>query len=116
MDKCLLRVQRALKKSGINQDEATDIISAIKKAEGDGKIKNGDDSSNSTLAKEILDKAQIQKKINKLNAIEDDLKIRDLVQFILKEFPDNPKEGLTAIMVGSNFERMGSRNSVKSMV
>ena len=112
MDKCLLRVQRALKKSGINQDEATDIISAIKKSEGEGKIKNGDDSSNSTLAKEILDKAQENKKINKLNAIEDDLKIRDLVQFILKEFPDNPKEGLTAIMVGSNFERMGSRNSV----
>lgn len=111
-DKCLIRIQDALTKKGFDKDDAAGILKSIKKAESDAKLKEADDQVNAATAKQILDKQKIQKKLNKLNAIEDEIKVRDWVEWNLTNFKDNPKEGLTAILVGSNWERMGARDSV----
>ena len=48
----------------------------------------------------------------KRNAIEDEIKGRELVDYVLREFPENPQEGLTSILVGSNEQKAGARASV----
>ena len=111
-DKCLIRIEDSLSKSGLNKDEAESILKAIREAESKTNLKEADDAVNAALAKEIKDKAEIQKKINKLNAIEDEIKIRDWVEWNLANFKDNPKEGMTALLVGTNWQRMGARDSV----
>lgn len=111
-DKCLVRIEDSLSKSGLNKDEAESILKAIREAESKTNLKEADDAVNAALAKEIKDKAEIQKKINKLNAIEDEIKIRDWVEWNLANFKDNPKEGMTALLVGTNWQRMGARDSV----
>lgn len=111
-DKCLVRIEDSLSKSGLNKDEAESILKAIRQAESKTNLKEADDAVNAAVAKEIKDKAEIQKKINKLNAIEDEIKIRDWVEWNLTNFKDNPKEGMTALLVGTNWQRMGARDSV----
>ena len=111
-DKCLVRIEDSLSKSGLNKDEAESILKAIREAESKTNLKEADDAVNAAVAKEIKDKAEIQKKINKLNAIEDEIKIRDWVEWNLTNFKDNPKEGMTALLVGTNWQRMGARDSV----
>jgi len=98
-DKCLVRIEDALTKSGFDKDDAGSILKQIKKAETDSKLKEADDALNAATAKQILEKTKIQKQINKLNAIEDEIKIRDWVEWNLTSFKENPKEGLTAILV-----------------
>ena len=111
-DKCLIRIEDALSKSGINRDEAQGILKSIRQAESQTKLKEADDAVNAAVAREILDKEKLQKQINKLNAIEDEIKIRDYVDWNLANFKDNPTEGMRALLVGSNWERMGARDSV----
>ena len=111
-DKCLVRIEDSLSKSGLNKDEAESILKAIRQAESKTNLKEADDAVNAAVAKEIKDKAEIEKKINKLNAIEDEIKIRDWVEWNLTNFKDNPKEGMTALLVGTNWQRMGARDSV----
>lgn len=112
-DKCLIRIQDALTKSGFDKDDADSILKSIKKVEGLSQtIASVADIDVKKIALEILKKQTIQKQINKLNAIEDEIKIRDWVEWNLTSFKENPKEGLTAILVGSNWEKMGARDSV----
>ena len=111
-DKCLIRIEDALSRSGINTDEANGILQSIRQAESQAKLKDADDAVNAVVAREILDKKKLDKQINKLNAIEDEIKIRDYVEWNLANFKDNPKEGMAAVLVGSNWERMGARDSV----
>ena len=111
-DKCLIRIEDALSRSGINTDEANGILQSIRQAESQAKLKDADDAVNAVVAREILDKKKLDKQINKLNAIEDEIKIRDYVEWNLANFKDNPTEGMTAVLVGSNWERMGARDSV----
>ena len=111
-DKCLIRIEDALSKSGINTNEAEGILKSIRQAESQTKLKEADDAVNAAVAREILDKEKLQKQINKLNAIEDEIKIRDSVEWNLANFKDNPTEGMRALLVGSNWERMGARDSV----
>ena len=111
-DKCLVRIEDALTRSGFDKTDAESILKEIKRAEVNSKLKEADDALNAATAKQILEKTKIQKQLNKLNAIEDEIKIRDWVEWNLTSFKDNPKEGLTAILVGSNWEKMGARDSV----
>jgi hypothetical protein len=112
MSKCLTRIEDALTKSGLNKEDAEGILRSIKKAESEAKLRDADDQVNAALAKEILDKEKIQKQINKLNAIEDEIKVREWVEWTLDNFKDNPTEGMTALLVGTNWQRMGARDSV----
>ena len=111
-DKCITRIEDALTRNGLDKQEAEGILNSIRKAESLSRTKDADDKLNAALAKEILEKETIQKQINKLNAIEDEIKVRDWVEWNITNFKDNPKEGMTALLVGSNWERMGARESV----
>ena len=111
-DKCLTRIENVLKKSSIATEKAKSILDDIKKAQSETKIQDLDETITSTLADEVLKRQSIQKKINKLNALEDEIKVRNTVEYVIKEFPNNPVEGLTAVLVGSNLQKSGSRASV----
>ena len=111
-DKCLTRIEDVLKKSSITTEKAQGILDDIKKAQSETKITDLDETITSELAEGVLKRQQLQKKINKLNALEDEVKIRNTVEYVLKEFPNDPVEGLTAVLVGSNLQKAGSRSSV----
>ena len=61
-DKCLVRIEDSLSKSGLNKDEAESILKAIRQAESKTNLKEADDAVNAAVAKEIKDKAEIEKK------------------------------------------------------
>ena len=111
-DKCLTRIEDVLTKSSIAPEKAQSILNDIKKAQSETKITDLDETIVSELADGVLKRQQLQKKINKLNALENEVKIRNTVEYVLKEFPNNPVEGLTAVLVGSNLQKFGSRSSV----
>ena len=111
-DKCLTRIENVLKKSSIATEKAQGILDDIKKAQSETKITDLDETITSKLADGVLKRQALQKKINKLNALEDEVKVRETVEYVLKEFPNNPVEGLTAVLVGSNLQKSGSRSSV----
>ena len=99
-DKCLTRIEDVLKKSSITTEKAQGILDDIKKAQSETKITDLDETITSKLADGVLKRQALQKKINKLNALEDEVKVRNTVEYVLKEFPNNPVEGLTAVLVG----------------
>ena len=111
-DKCLTRIENVLKKSSIATEKAQGILDDIKKAQSETKITDLDETITSKLADGVLKRQALQKKINKLNALEDEVKVRNTVEYVLKEFPNDPVEGLTAVLVGSNLQKSGSRSSV----
>jgi len=112
IDKCLARIEETLRKSSIETTKAEDILNEIKKAQREIDINNLDDTLINNLSEKILKEQEIQKKINQRNNLENEIKIRNIVYYVLKEFPENPVEGLTAVLVGSNFQKKGSRSSV----
>ena len=111
-DKCLLRVEKLLKESSINSAKKDDIINLIKIAQAEKKLTRIDEVNIDSIAKNVAEEIKIQKIKNKKNAINDEIRNRKLTEFVLKEFPDNPAEGLIAIMVGSNRRTTGARSSV----
>ena len=111
-DKCLLRVEKLLKESSIQSAKKDDIINSIKIAQAQKKLTRIDEVNIDSIAKDVAEEIKIQKIKNKKNAINDEIRNRQLTEFVLKEFPDNPAEGLIAIMVGSNRRVTGARSSV----
>jgi len=112
VDKCLARIEETLKRSSIETAKAEDILAEIKKAQREIDVNNLDDTLINDLSEKVLKEQEIQKKINQRNSLENEIKIRNTVEYVLKEFPENPVEGLTAVLVGSNFQKAGSRASV----
>ena len=110
-DKCLIRIEKLLKKSSIAGTKKEEIINLIKQSVAEKKLSNIDEISVDKISKEVSEQIKLQKKINKRNAIENEIKIRRLTELVLTEFSDNPLEGLTAIMVGSNDRVVASRSS-----
>ena len=110
-DKCLLRVEKLLDKSSIGFVEKDEILNQIKIAQAELKLSNIDEINVDKIAKDVQAQIVLQRKINKRNAIEDEIKGRELVDYVLDEFPDNPQEGLTAILVGSTDQKKGARAS-----
>ena len=111
-NKCLLRVEELLRKSSIKAAKKDEIINQIKIAQAEKKITNIDSINVDKVAKEVTEQIKLQKKINKRNAIENEIKIRNYTEYVLREFPDNPEEGLIAVLVGSNQRKIASRASV----
>jgi len=109
---CLVRLQGMLDKSSIGFVEKDEIMNAIKLAQSELKLNSIDEINVDAVAKDVQSQIILQKKINKRNAIEDEIKGRELVDYVLREFPENPDEGLTAILVGSNEQKTGARASV----
>lgn len=109
---CLVRLQGMLDKSSIGFVEKDEIMNAIKIAQSELKLNSIDEINVDVVAKDVQSQIILQRKINKRNAIEDEIKGRELVDYVLREFPDNPQEGLTSILVGSNEQKAGARASV----
>lgn len=109
--KCLLRVEKLLNKSSIGFVKRDEIINQIKIAQSELKLNSIDEINVDEVAKDVQAQIVLQRKINKRNAIEDEIKGRALVDYIMDEFPDNPQEGLSAILVGSNLQKKGARAS-----
>ena len=111
-DKCLIRVENLLKKSSIAGTKKEEIVGLIKEAIAEKKLSSLDEINVDKVSKEDSEQIKLQKKINKRNALENEIKVRKYTEFVLKEFPDNPQEGLISIMVGSNERVAASRASV----
>ena len=110
-DKCLIRVENLLKKSSIAGTKKEEIVSLIKQSIAEKKLSNIDEVNVDAVAKDVSEQIKLQKKINKRNAIENEIKVRRLTELVLTEFADDPLEGLTAIMVGSNNRVLAARSS-----
>ena len=110
-DKCIDLVEQALRKASVNPDQAADIIDNIKKTQREAKLENLDSTLKDQLANQVLKEQQIDKKIKERNAIENEIKIRKAVQSVIVDFKGNEVEGLKAILVGSNLQKVGSRSS-----
>ena len=111
-DKCLIRVQKLLDKSSIGFVERDEILNQLKIAQAELKLNRIDEINIDEVAQTVQDQIVLQRKINKRNAIEDEIKGRELVEYVFEEFRDNPKEGLNAILVGSTDQKKGARASV----
>ena len=109
--KCLLRVEKLLNKSSIGFVKRDEIINQIKIAQSELKLNSIDEINVDEVAADVQAQIVLQRKINKRNAIEDEIKGRALVDYVMEEFPDNPQEGLSAILVGSNLQKKGARAS-----
>ena len=111
-DKCLAQIRETLKRSSIETTKAEDILNEIKKAQREIDVNNLDDTIISDLTTKVLKQQEIQTKINARNNLENEIKIRNTVEYVINEFGDDPVEGLTAVLVGSNLQKQGSRSSV----
>jgi hypothetical protein len=110
--KCLLRVQKLLAKSNIDYIKQDEIINQIKIAQAEQKLTTIDEINVDKVAKDVSAKLKLQKQINKRNAIENEIKGRSYVEYVMENFNDDPAEGLRAILVGSNRNVKGARDSV----
>ena len=111
-DKCIIRIEEALKRSSIDTVKADEILQDIKQAQAEAKIENIDSSITDKLSDEILQQKKIEKKIKERNNLENEIKIRKSIDYVLENFPGREVEGLQAILVGSNLQKTGSRFSV----
>jgi hypothetical protein len=111
-DKCVVRIAEALKRSSIDSVKADEILADIKQAQAEVKIQNIDSKITNELSDKILQQKKIDKKIKERNNLENEVKIRKTIDYVLEEFPNDPVEGLRSILVGSNLQKAGSRFSV----
>ena len=77
-DKCLIRIESLLKKSSIAGTKKEEIVNLIKQYIAEKKLSNIDEINVDKISKEVSEQIKIQKKINKRNAIENEIKIRRL--------------------------------------
>jgi len=62
-DKCLTRIENVLKKSSIATEKAEGILADIKKAQGETKITDLDETITSKLADGVLKRQALKKKL-----------------------------------------------------
>ena len=110
--KCLLRVEELLRKSSIKAAKKDEIINQIKIAQAEKRILSIDEINVDKVAQEVSEQIKLEKKINKRNALENEIKGRKYVEYILDNFNDNPQEGLISILVGTNRRVTGARSAV----
>ena len=109
---CLTRIENLLSKSSIKGTKQEEIVGFIKDAMAEKKLSSLDEINVDKISKEVSEQIKLQKKINKRNALENEIKVRKYTEYVLREFPDDPQEGLISIMVGSNARVAASRASV----
>ncbi len=110
--KCLLRVEELLRKSSIKAAKKDEIINQIKIAQAEKRITSIDEINVDKVAQEVSEQIKLEKKINKRNALENEIKGRKYVEYILDNFNDSPQEGLISILVGTNRRITGARSAV----
>ena len=112
--KCLARVEELLSKSTIRSVRKDEIINQIKIAQAEQKISSIDEINVDKISQEVSEQIKLQKKINKRNAIENEIKGRKYVEYIFDNFEGDEKEGLISILVGTNRRVTGARSAVST--
>ena len=112
--KCLARVEELLSKSTIRSVKKDEIINQIKIAQAEQKISSIDEINVDKISQEVSEQIKLQKKINKRNAIENEIKGRKYVEYIFDNFEGDEKEGLISILVGTNKRVTGARSAVST--
>ena len=112
--KCLARVEELLSKSTIRSVRKDEIINQIKIAQAEQKISSIDEINVDKISQEVSEQIKLQKKINKRNAIENEIKGRKYVEYIFDNFEGDEKEGLISILVGTNKRVTGARSAVST--
>ncbi len=109
---CIARVESLLKKSSIKTIKKEEIINAIKTAMAEKKLSSIKEVDVDTIAKDVTAQMKAQKQKNRINAIKDEILIRKAQEKVLTTFANNEFEGLASILVGSNDQLTGARDSV----
>ena len=109
---CATRILNLIKKSSIKSVDQQDLIDKINIAVLEAKKTNLDQVDIDRISKEVTEQVKAQKKINKINAVNDEILVRKKVQELLETFDGDEQEGLIALLVGSNRLTLGARSSV----
>ena len=109
---CITRVENLLKKSSIKTVKKEEIISAIRTAMAEKKLSSISEVDVDAVAKDVTSQMKLQKQKDKINAIKDEIIVRKYQEKILTNFDGNEFEGLASILVGSNDQITGARDSV----
>ena len=109
---CSTRILNLIKKSSLKSLDKDDVIRKIEDAILDAKKTNLDQVDIDKISKDITEQVKAQKKINKINAVNDELLVRKKVEELLETFDGDEQEGLIALLVGSNRLTLGARSSV----
>ena len=109
---CSTRILNLIKKSSLKSVDQQDAIDKINIAVLEAKKTNLDQVDIDRISKEVTEQIKAQKKINKINAVNDEILVRKKVEELLENFKNDEAEGLIALLVGSNKLTMGGRSSV----
>ena len=109
---CSTRILNLIKKSSLKSVDQQDAIDKINIAVLEAKKTNLDQVDIDKISKEVTEQIKAQKKINKINAVNDEILVRKKVEELLENFKNDEAEGLIALLVGSNKLTMGGRSSV----
>ena len=109
---CSTRILNLIKKSSLKSLDKDDVIRKIEDAILDAKKTNLDQVDIDKISKDITEQVKAQKKINKINAVNDEILVRKKVEELLETFDGDEQEGLIALLVGSNRLTLGARSSV----
>lgn len=109
---CITRIVNSINKSRITSVDKQELINKIKIAIADSKKTNLDRVDIDRISKDVTEQIKAQKRINKINAINDEILVRKKVEELLENFEGDEQEGLIALLVGSNRLTTGSRTSV----
>jgi len=109
---CITRIVNSINKSRITSVDKQELINKIKIAIADTKKTNLDRVDIDRISKDVTEQIKAQKRINKINAINDEILIRKKTEELLENFEGDEQEGLIALLVGSNRLTTGSRTSV----
>ena len=109
---CSTRILNLIKKSSIKSVDQQDLIDKINIAVLEAKKTNLDQVDIDRISKEVTEQVKAQKKINKINAVNDEILVRKKVEELLETFDGDEQEGLIALLVGSNRLTLGARSSV----
>ena len=109
---CSTRILNLIKKSSLKSIDKDDAIDKINIAVLEAKKTNLDQVDIDRISKEVTEQVKAQKKINKINAVNDEILVRKKVEELLETFDGDEQEGLIALLVGSNRLTLGARSSV----
>jgi len=109
---CSTRILNLIKKSSLKSLDKDDVIRKINDAILDAKKSNLDQVDIDKISKDVTEQIKAQKKINKINAVNDEILVRKKVQELLENFKGDEQEGLISLLVGSNKITAGARTSV----
>ena len=109
---CLTRVENLLKNSSIKSVKRSEIIGLIKQSIAEKKLSGMDEVNVDKIAKDVTEQIKAQKKIDKINALNDEILVRKKIEKQLENFKDDPENGLISELVGTNELTTGARQSV----